>query len=196
MNADATSGRLDEVQNAVAAPAELSHLAGVLLPDVVLPSTTPPHRHSLAQLSRGVNRLVIYAYPAIGAPGRDLVTPDWMNIPGAFGCTAESCSFRDLNDVIGDLGAAVCGLSTQSSTDQDEAAQRLFLNFPLLSDANHAVCEALSLPMWSAGGQRLLKRFTVVARGPTIEHVFAPVGNPAAHAEEVATWLRQRPRLK
>jgi peroxiredoxin len=132
-------------------------------------------------------------YPAIGAPGRDLIAPEWMTIPGAFGCTAESCSFRNLNSAIRDLDAAVCGLSTQPADEQQEAAQRLSLNFPLLSDAEHTLTNHLGLPTWSVAGHRLLKRLTIIARGPVIEHVFAPVGDPAANADEVATWLHLHP---
>jgi peroxiredoxin len=192
MNADADSERQGEAHDAVASPADVSHLAGLPLPDIALPSTTTLRAQSLDQLSRGATYLVVYAYPALGAPDRDLLTPDWMHIPGAFGCTAESCSFRDLNGVLRDLGAQVCGLSTQSSAEQHEAAERLSLNFPLLSDANHAVCKALSLPQWPVSGRQLLKRFTMVAHGPIIEHVFAPVGNPSTHADNVAAWLRQQ----
>jgi peroxiredoxin len=132
---------------------------------------------------------VIYAHPSIGSPDRDLITPDWMDIPGAFGCTAESCSFRDANVLIRDLGAAVCGLSTQPTNEQREAARRLSLNFPLLSDSDHSITDHLRLPTWYAGGQRLLKRFTIVTRGRLIEHVFAPEA-PATHADDVAAWLR------
>lgn len=180
-------------RTALATAAEVVHLVNVSLPDVHLPATTASQGISLSRLAVGVFRLVLYAYPAIGAPGRDLLAPDWMTIPGAFGCTAESCSFRDLNSAIRDLGAGVCGLSTQPAGEQQEAAQRLSLNFPLLSDAAFAVTDHLGLPTWTVAGHRLLKRFTIIACGPVIEHVFAPVGDPAAHADEVANWLHCKP---
>ncbi len=177
-------------QTALATSTEVAHLVGRELPDIPLAATTEPHGVSLRDLCRGVGRLVVYAYPATGAPDRDPIRPDWMTIPGAFGCTAESCSFRDLNDVIRELGAAVCGLSTQSSAEQHEAAQRLSLNFPLLSDHANTLTDRLGLPTWRAASSRLLKRFTMVTRGTVIEHVFAPVPEPATHAGDVAAWLR------
>lgn len=188
-----TSQHLSDDRVAVATSADVAHLLGAELPDTRIPATATPDDVSLRDLAGNAAQLVVYAYPAIGAPDRDLITPDWKSIPGAFGCTAESCSFRDLNAVIRDLGAAVCGLSTQPPAEQREAAQRLSLNFPLLSDHVHTVTDQLGLPTWSAGGQRLLKRFTLVTSGPVIEHVFAPVSDPATHADEVAGWLRENP---
>lgn len=177
-------------QTGLATSTEVTHLVGLELPAIRVPATTEPQGLSLRDLASVASRLVIYAHPAIGAPDRDLVTADWMSIPGAFGCTAESCSFRDLNATLGDLGAAVGGLSTQQHVEQIEAARRLLLNFPLLSDRHHSITDHLSLPTWSAGGQRLLKRFTIVTVGTVIEHIFAPVVEPAAHANDVAAWLR------
>lgn len=188
-----TSQHLSDDQVAVATSADVAHLLGAELPDTRIPATATADDVSLRGLAGSATRLVIYAYPAIGAPDRELITPDWMSIPGAFGCTAESCSFRDLNAVIRDLGAAVCGLSTQQPSEQREAAQRLSLTFPLLSDHAHTVADQLRLPTWSAGGQRLLKRFTLVTSGSVIEHVFAPVSDPTTHADEVASWLRENP---
>jgi peroxiredoxin len=177
-------------RSAVAARAEVAHLIGAKLPDIRLPATTAPQSFSMHDVGGAAGRLIVYAYPAIGAPDRQPITPDWMSIPGAFGCTAESCGFRDLNAAIGDLDAAVCGLSTQPTAEQREAAQRLSLNFPLLSDEDYKLTDLLDLPTWYAGGRRLLKRFTIVARRGVIEHVFAPVPDPAAHANDVAEWLR------
>jgi peroxiredoxin len=181
------SGGVEQI--ALATSTEVTHLVGLELPDICVPATTAPQGLSLRDLASAASRLVVYAHPAIGAPDRDLITPDWMSIPGAFGCTAESCSFRDLNAVLGDLGAAVCGLSTQQHIEQTEAAQRLSLNFPLLSDHDHSITDHLGLPTWSASGQRLLKRFTIVTLGTVIEQLFAPVAEPAAHANDVAAWL-------
>jgi peroxiredoxin len=179
-------------RTALATTADVAHLVSSELPDIAMSTTASAKLVSLRGLAGTAERLVIYAHPAIGAPGRHLITADWMSIPGAFGCTAESCAFRDLNTVIHDLGAAVCGLSTQHPAEQDEAAIRLSLSFPLLGDQDHAVTDHLALPTWSAGSQRLLKRFTIVARGPAIEHVFAPVQQPDAHADDVVAWLRSR----
>ncbi|HME47014.1 hypothetical protein [Mycobacterium sp.] len=85
--------------------------------------------------------------------------------------------------------STVCGLSTQPSAEQHEAAQRLSLNFPLLSDHDNELAEELRLPTWRAGGGRLLKRFTIATHGTVIEHVFAPVTDPATHVGDVVAWL-------
>lgn len=193
MTPDSASEHLNVANTAVATITDVAHLVGAKLPTALIPATTTAGEVSLRDLASEATHLIIYAHPAIGAPDRDLPTPDWMSIPGAFGCTAESCAFRDLNCVIRDLGAAVCGLSTQHPTEQQEATQRLSLNFPLLSDHRHTVTDHLGLPTWPAGGQRLLKRFTIVTSGPVIQHVFAPVPDTTAHADEVADWLRDNP---
>ncbi|MFD2415825.1 peroxiredoxin [Amycolatopsis pigmentata] len=187
----------DHQSNAVATRDEVIHLAGKELPDIAVPVTTAPEPRSLRDLARSTARLVVYAYPSIGAPDREPITSDWKSIPGAFGCTAESCGFRDLAATLGELGAGVCGLSTQSPDEQEEAAQRLALGFPLLSDRDHAITGELRLPVWSAGGPDgpgLLKRFTMVTDGTVIQHVFAPVPDPATHAADVVAWLRENPR--
>ena len=93
----------------------------------------------------GFGRLIIYAYPMTGLP--DVPVPDgWDEIPGARGCTPESCGFRDHAAELAALGAAVAGLSTQSTAYQQEAAARLRLPFPLLSDADLTLTHALKLP--------------------------------------------------
>lgn len=181
---------------AVATSAEVAHLIGAELPDIAVPATASPEPRTLRDLARGTAHLVVYAYPSIGAPDREPITSDWKSIPGAFGCTAESCGFRDLGTTLGELGAGVCGLSAQPPGEQEEAAQRLSLGFPLLSDRDHAITDLLRLPLWSAGGPEgpsLLKRFTMVTDGIVIRHVFAPVPDPAAHATDVVTWLRTHP---
>ena len=119
---------LHDEQTALAVGADVAHLVGSELPDISLAATTERGEVSLRDLCRGVDRLVVYAYPAIGAPDRAPITPNWKSIPGAFGCTAESCSFREENDAIRELGAGLCGLSTQSGAEQHEAAQRLSPN--------------------------------------------------------------------
>jgi peroxiredoxin len=188
-----TADRPDHEHTARATDGEVAHLIGVELPDLPVPATASPRPRSLRDLARETARLVVYAYPSIGAPDREPITPDWKSIPGAFGCTAESCGFRDLATTLGELGTGVCGLSTQPPGEQEEAAQRLSLGFPLLSDRDHAITARLRLPTWPAGGRLLLKRFTVITSGAVIKHVFAPVPDPAAHAADVVAWLRANP---
>lgn len=172
-----------------------AHLAGLAMPPIGLPSTSgEPMR--VDTVPPGFRRLIIYAYPLTGLPG--VPVPDgWDDIPGARGCTPESCGFRDHAAELAALGAAVAGLSTQSTGYQQEAAARLSLPFPLLSDAGLALTGALKLPTfgidlapgYEGGGHRtLLKRLTLVISDGVIEKVFYPVFPPDGHAEEVLAW--------
>ena len=137
-------------------------------------------------------RTVVYAYPRTGRPGT--ASPaGWDAIPGARGCTPESCGFRDHHAELGALGCRVFGLSTQTSEYQREAVERLRLPFPVLSDAGLAFSRALALPTFEVAGERLIKRLTLVIRDRRIEHVFYPVFPPDAHAAEVVDWLADNP---
>lgn len=165
------------------------HLPGVALPRLLLESTDGIHV-DLAELA---GWSVVYCYPATGVPGVPL--PDgWDQIPGARGCTPQSCAFRDHHSELTALGARVFGLSGQSSAEQREAALRLDLTFPLLSDASFAFAEALRLPTFHVGERRFLKRATLVCRAGRIETVFYPVFPPDANAARVAEWLRSEGR--
>jgi peroxiredoxin len=161
------------------------HLQGLRLPSVALPATDG----SQIDLSTLGGRTVIYIYPRTGRPGE--APPDgWDAIPGARGCTPQSCSFRDHFADLQRLGVArVFGLSTQDSDDQREAAQRLELPFPVLSDAELALAGAIRLPTFKAAGMTLLKRMALVIDDGMISHVFYPVFPPDKNAEEVVAWL-------
>jgi peroxiredoxin len=123
-----------------------------------------------------------------GRPGSDLPS-GWDEIPGARGCTPQSCSFRDHHAELRTLGARVFGMSTQDTDYQREAAGRLHLPFELLSDAELAFAGALGLPMFEVDGMVLLKRLTLVIEDGRIEKVFYPVFPPDRSAEEVIEWL-------
>ncbi len=164
------------------------YLPGMFLPSVPLMSTSG-NVVDLASLDR---RTVVYCYPLTGRPGRDL-PPGWDDIPGARGCTPQSCAFRDHHAELQRHGAQVFGLSTQDTDYQREAAERLHLPFELLSDEDLAFAKALSLPTFEAEGMILLKRLTFVANGRRIEKVFYPVFPPNKNAEEVLEWLSQNP---
>jgi peroxiredoxin len=165
------------------------HLVAMPLPPFELTATDG----STVRLDRLPGRLVVYAYPRTGVPGEDPLVPDWDSIPGARGCTPESCAFRDHYRELCAAGAAlVFGLSTQDTEYQREAAARLHLPFALLSDVDLEMTKALRLPTFEAAGQTLLKRFTLVITDGRIEHVFYPAFPPDAHAEEVLGWLRAR----
>jgi peroxiredoxin len=132
---------------------------------------------------------IIYCYPMTGRPGIPL--PDgWDAIPGARGCTPQSCAFRDHHAELQALGADVYGLSTQTTDYQYEAAGRLHLPFPLLSDATGEFADALRLPTMQVGGQRLIRRLTLIVRDARIVKVFYPVFPPDRNAAEVVLWLR------
>jgi peroxiredoxin len=161
------------------------HLAGARLPALALPST----RGGVVDLSNaGVGKAVFYCYPLTGTPGVPLPT-GWNLIPGARGCTPESCAFRDHHAALAALGAQVFGISTQTSADQREFAARIHLPFSLLSDAGLRLARALRLPTFAVDGLTLHRRLTLIADAGTIVKVFYPVFPPDTHAAEVVAWL-------
>lgn len=162
------------------------HLTGSTVPDVALPATDG-RSVSLARI-RG-QRLVVYAYPRTGRPGEAPLVADWDLIPGARGCTPETCSFRDHHAELSAAGADVFGLSTQDTAYQTELVERLHLPFPILSDANLALTRAWRLPNFDVAGQTLLRRLTMVIRDGRVEQVWYPVFPPDRHAKEVLGWL-------
>ncbi len=166
-----------------------AHLPGTAVPALAL-SATDGRAVRLDQVPEGADRLIVYAYPRTGRPGNERLVADWDLIPGARGCTPESCGFRDHSDDLRSAGATVLGLSTQDTDYQREAVTRLHLPFPLVSDADLELTRALNLPTFEVAGQTLLKRFTLVIRDGVVEHCFYPVFPPDAHAAEVLAWLR------
>jgi peroxiredoxin len=165
-----------------------AHLPGLRLPSIPLPATDG-RSVDLAALP---GRAVVYCYPRTGRP--DQPPPDgWDAIPGARGCTPESCGFRDHYGELRARDAAVFGLSTQDTAYQQEAAGRLLLPFPLLSDAELRLAHALRLPTFKVEGMTLIRRLTLVLRDGAVEYVFYPVFPPDSHAEEVLAWLAARP---
>ena len=141
-------------------------------------------------LSTLPGRVVVYAYPRTGVPDQDPLVPDWNMIPGARGCTPQSCAFRDHHAELRGLGAEVFGLSTQDTAYQQEMVVRLHLPFPVLSDAGLRLATAMRLPTFQVAGLTLLKRLTWIARAGVIEKVFYPVFPPDRNAADVITWLR------
>jgi len=162
------------------------HLTGAQLPDLALPATSGA-AVNLAQLK---GRTVVYVYPRTGVPGVD-APPGWDDIPGARGCTPQSCGFRDHFAELKRLGVAqLYGLSTQDSGYQREAATRLHLPFPILSDEKLALTRAMNLPTFTTSGMTLLKRMALVIDDGKITKVFYPVFPPDKNAAEVVAWLQ------
>ena len=162
-----------------------SHLEGAKLPHLAFPSTDGERVH-LAALH---GRFVLYIYPLTGRPGVPL--PDgWDAIPGARGCTPQSCSFRDHYAELESMNTGVFGLSTQSTEYQREAQDRLHLPFPLLSDSSLELKRLLHLPTFTVGGMELYKRLTLIVRNGRIEKVFYPVFPPERNADDVLIWLQ------
>jgi peroxiredoxin len=163
-----------------------AHLLGMTVPDIPLP-TTDGRSVSLASLGQG--RTVIYAYPRTGRPGEPSLVDDWDQIPGARGCTPETCGFRDHHAELRQAGADVFGLSTQDSEYQKELVERLHLPFAILSDEALKLTRAMRLPAFEVAGQTLLKRLTMIIRDGRIERVWYPVFPPDRHADDVLAWL-------
>jgi peroxiredoxin len=166
------------------------HLQGMKLSSLPLPATDA----TTVDLSALPGIVVVFAYPRTGRPGVE--NPEgWDMIPGARGCTPQSCAFRDLFAELKTLGVQrLFGLSTQSTEYQREAAERLHLPFPLLSDEHFRLAESLRLPTFETGGMKLLKRLTLVITDGVIEHIFYPVFPPDRNAGDVAAWLAARTR--
>jgi peroxiredoxin len=161
------------------------HVPGMVLPSVVLPSTWG-RTVNPAQIS---GWLVIYCYPMTGRPDRAL--PDgWDQIPGAKGCTPQSCSFREHYRELQAVNAKVFGLSTQTTEYQRGAAERLHLPFELVSDGSFAFVRALRLPVFEVEGMRLVKRVTLIAKNGKIVKHFYPVFPPDRNIDDVLAWLR------
>ena len=165
------------------------HLQGMALPDLELPSTAN-RRVNLSKVA--APRVVLYAYPMTGRPDRKL-PQGWDEIPGARGCTPETCGFRDHHKDLAKLQAEVFGVSTQDTAYQQEMVKRLEVPFEVLSDEHFALTKALKLPTFTVEGTTLMKRLTLVVRNHRIEHVFYPVFPPDGNAEVVAGWLRENP---
>jgi peroxiredoxin/putative methionine-R-sulfoxide reductase with GAF domain len=161
-----------------------ARLLGTTLPALTLQSTSGPV--DLARLADDL--LVLFVYPhATGLP--EPPVPGWEEIPGALGCTAQSCAFRDHHATLRDLGAVLAGLSVQTPDEQREFAARVGLNYALLSDPERRLSKHLGLPTFEAGGRTFYKRLTLIARRRRIVKVFFPITEPERNAAEVVTWL-------
>jgi len=165
------------------------HLVGMDFPPLTLLGTDGK-KWSFKDFSSPTT--VVYVYPRSGVPGVPL--PDgWDLIPGARGCTPESCGFRDHFTELQKLGADVFGLSSQDHEYQKELAERIELPFPILSDPDLEMKATLRLPTFIASGMELYCRLTLVIRNGKIVHTFYPIFPPDTHAADVVEWLANNP---
>ena len=164
------------------------HLPGSDVPALALPSTLGGEV-DLADAAR--ERVVVYVYPRTGTPGQP--SPEgWADIPGARGCTPQSCAFRDAREELARHGAALIGISAQTPDEQREFAEREHIPYPLLSDHELVLADAMGLPTFETAGLQLYKRLTFVAEAGAIVKVFYPVFPPDRNAAEVLAWLDAR----
>ena len=164
------------------------HLVGIGVPNIVLSGTD-----DTVDLGALPGTAILYCYPMTGTPGTAL--PDgWDAIPGARGCTAQACAYRDHVAELGLAGADhVHGISTQTVAELREARERLRVPYALLSDEHGTLAEALRLPTFKVDGRTLLKRLTMIVRDGTIVHVRYPVFPPDEDAAAVLDWLQANP---
>lgn len=164
------------------------HLLGAAVPPLALPATGG-EQVDLAGVTVSEDALVVYVYPQTGVPGRPLPA-GWDRIPGARGCTPQSCAFRDSARELAGLGATVFGLSAQPLDEQREFAAREHLPYPLLNDSGFRLGEEMGLPTFEVNGARYYCRLTFIARRGRIAKVFYPVFPPQDNADDVIAWLK------
>lgn len=162
------------------------HLTGLIMPNILLRATD----NSVISLATFTRPTVLYIYPMTGRP--DVALPDgWEAIPGARGCTPQSCSFRDHYAELQALNTAVYGISTQSTAYQLEAKERLHLPYELLSDSKLAIKNALNLPTFTVEDMELYKRLTLIINRGKIEKCFYPVFPPDKNVDDVLAYLQR-----
>jgi len=161
-----------------------THLEGMAVPRLELESTLGP----IDLAGFAADSAVLYVYPRTGHPGRE-VPAEWDAIPGARGCTPQSCGFRDRREDLRRLGVRLAGLSTQTLEEQIELSERLGLLHPVIADPELRLRDELGLPTFDFEGATLYRRVTLVFEAGSVAKVFYPVFPPDRNAEEVVAWL-------
>jgi len=163
------------------------HLMGRMLPQLTLESS----QGAVSLRSLSLERLVLYVYPRTGRPDRPSPA-GWDAVPGARGCTPQSCAFRDHAAELQELAAAVAGLSAQPREEQLEFAERNHISYPVIADPELKLGAALGLPTFEFDGEMLYRRVTLVLEACAVSKVFYPVFPPDENAAQVVAWLRSR----
>ncbi len=180
----------DSLQGVLVDDGAADHLLGSAVPSLPLPSTLGGQL-DLAEAARAL--LVVYVYPRTGRPGEPL-PEGWDEIPGARGCTPQSCAFRDHVQDLAAYAASVIGISAQSPAEQSEFAEREHIPYPLLSDSDLRLAHRPGLPAFEIAGMRLYRRLTFIASQGRIDKVFYPVFPPERNASEVLAWIEESSR--
>ena len=162
-----------------------NHLTNKQVPDISLPNQDG----NLLKLNRSDTfRLIIYCYPLTGNPNKPL-PKNWDSIPGARGCTPETCSFRDAHDDFITHNSVPIGLSTQSVHDIKEMTTRLLIPYDVVSDEHLSFVNQLRLPTFKVEDKVYIKRLTLIVERSIIKHFFYPVFPADLHVKEVLQWL-------
>lgn len=165
-----------------------NHLPGLAVPSIKLRST----RDRWVDLSAlSAPRVVVYCYPH-RRPDQPLL-PGWDAIPGARGCTPETCGFRDHHKDLR-ISAPKCSASARRPRRIRRRWSSGCTSFEVLSDPDLAFVHALRLPTFDIEGMTLVKRLTLVLSRRRIEKVFYSVFPPDRHAAEMMEWLRRHTR--
>ena len=164
-----------------------NHLLNTSLPDISLLN----QQQNLLKLKRADTfRLVLYFYPMTGNPNK-LLPRDWDQIPGATGCTSETCSFRDNYEELIKLNTIPIGITTQETEDIKEMTNRLLIQYDVLSDSQNILLNALKIPHFENEGKIYFKRLTLIVEKNVIKKVFYPIFPPNKHINEVLEWLKK-----
>jgi len=163
------------------------HLLNTFLPDISLKNQDG----NLLKIKRSDTfRLILYFYPMTGNPNKNL-PPNWSQTPGAIGCTAETCSFRDNYEELIKLNALPIGISTQTTDDIKEMTDRLVIPYDVLSDSQNIILNALKIPYFVVENKFYFKRLTLIVEKNIVKKVFYPIFPPNKHINEVLRWLKE-----
>ena len=162
------------------------HLLDARIPSVLLKGVSG----DTVNIGEVQGKFVLFSYPMNGQPDA-LPGPDWSEIPGARGCTPQSCSYRDQHGDFLRSGCKVFGISSQPIEEQKEAFKRLHLPFELLNDSKLALTRAMNLPTFEYQSSEYIKRITLIVTDGLIQKVFYPVFPPDGNVHDVIDWIEK-----